>query len=198
MTLPLQRTVHGNALRSEARPATRLRVADGLAYAGGQRFILYGLADAEQHLFVAAGPDGAARAVLWVQFEHFLEGNTHTYNYPAAETVMRGGLTFVVDGGVHDWEAGAAQRPDSDSARAAAFLRERGFVLKPDSMYARLVCVPDEARRHELMLIYAEDLPDGLRVGEVEPGRQGEARWPGLWAGLRARALASFAVDGGA
>ncbi len=175
----------------------RLRAAEELAYAGGQRFILYGLADAEQHLFVAAGPDGAARAVLWVQFEHFLEGNTHTYNYPAAETVTRGGLTFAVDGGVHDWEADAAQRPDSDSARAAAFLRERGFVLKPGSMYARLVCVPDEVRRHELMVIYSEDLPGGWRVTDLEPGGSQAAAWPGLYATLQARALASFTVDGG-
>jgi len=195
MTLPLLRTVDGNELRSEAWPTMRLRAAEAFKYAGGQRFILHGVADAEQHLFVAAGPNHAARAVLWAQFEHFLEGNTHTYNYPAAETVARGGLSFQVDEGVHDWAADAIQRPDSDSARAAALLRERGIGLKPDSMYTRLVCVLGEGRRHELMLIYAEGLPDGLRVADLEPAGGQAAMWPGLAARLRERALASFDCD---
>jgi hypothetical protein len=195
MTLPLVRAVEDNTLRSQAWPPARLRVADMLAYVGGQRFILYGVADAEQHLFVAAGPGGAVRALLWAQFEHFLEGNTHTYNYPAAETAARGGLTFVVDGGVHDWLADADQRPDSDSARVVAFLRESGFTLQPDSMYVRLVSVLGTERRRELMLIYAENLPDGLRVADLQPEGSHAALWPELYAALRERALASFDVD---
>jgi hypothetical protein len=198
MTLPLQRTVQDNQLRSEAWPAVRLRVADTFAYAGGQRFILSGAADAEQHLFVAAGPGNAARAVLWAQFEQFLEGSPNTYTYAAKETVMRGGLAFLVDGGVHDWDTDAVQRPDSDSARAGAFLRQRGYGLRTDSLYVRLVCVPDETRRHELMLIYAEDLPGGLRVADLEPGGPQAAAWPGLEAELRERALKSLSVIGGA
>jgi hypothetical protein len=189
-----QRSLKQNDLHSAAWPAVRLRVAEGLAYLGAQRFILYGVADAEQHLFGEVDANRSTRRLLWVQFEHFLENNTHTYDYPAPETVERGTLTFVVDGGVHDWRADALQRPDSDSARVVAFLREQGCDLQPDSMYVRLVCVPDVERRHEMMVIYAEPVPAGLRVADLEPGGSQAAQWPDFYAALRERALASFVL----
>src|SRR6476620_7661115 len=64
-----QREARGRTLRSSFDPAVCLQFSDQYSYAGGQRFILYGVADAEQHFFVDAGPDRVLRSFYWIQFE---------------------------------------------------------------------------------------------------------------------------------
>src|SRR5262245_15006235 len=60
-TLQPSRTVVGNMLTSPADPPMKIQVAPGFKYAGGQRFILKGVADAEQHFFVDAGGGKAVK-----------------------------------------------------------------------------------------------------------------------------------------
>jgi len=81
-----ERTVSGQVLSSGHAPMARLALASSFKYAGGQRFILYGVADAEQHFFVDADEAGSIRSFYWVQFEHFLPGKGEAYNYPAAQS----------------------------------------------------------------------------------------------------------------
>lgn len=42
---------------------------------------LHGNAEAEQYLFVKAGPHRIVSEFYWVQFEHFLPTNNRTYDY---------------------------------------------------------------------------------------------------------------------
>jgi len=49
-----ERVVTGQVIHSRSLPAADLNFDSHFKYAGGQRFELYGVADAEQHFFVDA------------------------------------------------------------------------------------------------------------------------------------------------
>ena len=111
-------------------------MAPGLVYAGTQTFELYGVATAEQHVFVEL--DGTRiKRLLWVQFEGYHASNTNTYNY-RDETVAHSGRTWHRRINAVQVPATEA-RPDSDGARMRAFLRAKGWRIGPELMTERLV-----------------------------------------------------------
>ena len=79
--MPLAYPVRGNSLRVDLPGFTSISVQRGFRYAGGQRFILKGVADAEQHAFAEAGVDGAIARFYWFQFESLLPSATGAYDY---------------------------------------------------------------------------------------------------------------------
>ena len=72
----LSRSVSGNDLVSSHDPAAVLRFDPAYRYLGGQKFILYGSADAEQHFFVETHDDETLKSVYWVQYEAYLPGKS--------------------------------------------------------------------------------------------------------------------------
>src|ERR1043166_7916989 len=77
---PVSRTVSGQVLTSKATPAVQLEFDKAFKYAGSQSFVLYDVANAEQHFFVDADKDGHIKRLYWVQFEGYFPDNTHTYD----------------------------------------------------------------------------------------------------------------------
>ena len=71
------RTVADNSITSSS-PALKLSVAPKFHYAGARRFILYGVAEAEIHLFVEADANKNVQRMYWVQFEGYLPSNAHS------------------------------------------------------------------------------------------------------------------------
>ncbi len=156
--LPLERSVRGRTLVSDRAPAIILEVVPPFRYAGGHRFVLYGVAEAEQHVFVDADAAGAIRRMYWIQFEHYLPGLGGTYEYESPGRLRIGPLEFVADTRViPDYaESVGSSRPGSDVARVGELLRSRGLSLPRGAVRARLFHLPDATRRTELMIIYAE------------------------------------------
>jgi hypothetical protein len=196
MANSIPRIVRNNLLTSPAAPAVRIQVHPAFTYAGGHEFILYGVARAEQHLFVSAGPDRQVQRLVWVQFEAYLEDNAHIYDYGSSQLIEISGLPFYYDAGWTDRAQNTRARPDSDGARMAAFLQDQGYRLEPLEILERYVTLSPD-RRQELMLIYAENGGDlGLDLEALEAGgAQGEL-WISVQKGLHARGLASFAIFG--
>ncbi|MEK6300051.1 MAG: hypothetical protein AABO41_04965 [Acidobacteriota bacterium] len=184
------RTVSGQILRSSETPKVELKFDKQFKYAGSQDFILYDVARAEQHFFVDADKQGRINRMYWVQFEGYLPGNTNTYRYKANKTVHLGGLEFIADAYARNVKANPG-RPDSDGARARAFLEGKGYRMPSDEVLSqRLVHLVDEAKRNELMIIYLEDLAGtGLTASDVSPGGRAADRWEAMSAGLLERAV---------
>ena len=163
------RKVAGQVLTSTEMPSVRIELADGFRYVGGQDFILYDVARAEQHFFVDAGADGRIKRFYWVQFEGYLPTNTHSYDYDSPTKVDIGGLEFVADAFPAN-AASQAGRPDSDGARARAFLAGKKLEMASDDiMLQRLVHLVDKEKRNELMIIYVEAL-GGAAPAEATKG----------------------------
>ena len=190
------RTVKGQVLTSTEMPAVRLEFDKAFKYAGGHDFILYNVARAEQHFFVDADKQGRIKRLYWVQFEGYLPDNTHTYQYKVNKSVNIGGFDFIADAYARNIKVNPG-RADSDGSRARAFLESKGFRWGSDEILSqRLVHLIDEAKRNELMIIYAEDLTAlGLTAADLATGGSAAARWGEVSNGLLNRALKGMKVS---
>lgn len=108
----LAHPVRGNSLPVDLPEFTSISVQRGFRYAGGQRFILKGVADTEQHAFADADLNGAISRFYWFQFESLLPAATEAYDYSKDTLVEFAGL---------DWRAQvrrytAPPEPDGDQA----------------------------------------------------------------------------------
>lgn len=175
--LPLQAKVTGNSVASDRPPAVRLEFDKGFKYAGGQRFTLYEVADAEQHFFFDADEKGNIRRGYWIQFEGYLPSNDHTYNYKSPKTAVIGGKTFILDAGPRKPNTGTP-RPGSDGARTSELIAKKGLHLPDNAALVRLVLLSAD-KRNELMVIYVEDLaPHGVTADDLAPAGKSADRWP--------------------
>jgi len=192
---PISRTVSGQVLKSKDTPAVRLEFDKAFKYAGGHSFVLYEVANAEQHFFVDADKEGRIKRFYWIQFEGYLPANTNTYKYTPTKVVNIGGFDFIADAYPRSLK-GNLGRPDSDGNRARAFLVGKGFKMAGTEILSqRLVHLVDEAKRNELMIIYIEDLSDiGLSAADLSEGGSARARWPEISQGLLDRAQKNMKV----
>ena len=192
---PVTRTVSGQVLTSKDMPAVRLEFDKAFKYVGAQSFVLYNVANAEQHFFVDADKDGGIKRLYWVQFEGYLPTNTNSYNYKSPKIVKHGGFDFFADSYARSLK-GDLGRPDSDGNRARAFLSAKGLRMAgTEYMSQRLVHLVDEAKRNELMVIYIEDLSGtGLTAADLAEGGSARARWNEMAEGLLDRALKNMKI----
>jgi hypothetical protein len=160
------RAVHGNTIVSLELPKADLTFGSAFRYMGGQQVNLYGVADAEQHLFVKPRKESVViDAFYWVQFEHRLPSDTNTYNYSSDHTTDIGGLNFVYD--VKSWPDYATMQlddPKSDSAAITRLLEESKLKFPSRTARIRMFHLPTPDRRTELMIIYGEALPEDSSV----------------------------------
>jgi len=172
--LKLQRTVVGRTLRSPSTPAISATFDRSFTYAGGERFILYNVADAEIHLFVDADEHRNVVRMFWVQFEGYLPNIPHTYNYRTKETAQFGPLTFMVD--VRPF--GTPDNPESDGGHVKRLLESKGYIWPENAVRARFINLPNPDRRRELMIIYVEDGKYAQVPADDLANWESNQRWP--------------------
>lgn len=188
-----ERVAKGNTITSARDPAVRIELPQSVQYVGNSRWDLKDVADAELHVFVEADEQKLVRRLYWIQFEAYLPSNTHTYKYKFEEKLTHAGLEFDVR--ARFGPTNEPPKPGSDLEHVMALLAKGGFRAPAEMMNVRLVYLPDEDRRKELMLIYAEDLaPTGSTFAELSVPA-GEARWLELKPGLIKRALENIKIE---
>lgn len=177
----LSRSVTGNTLFSQDDPPVRMTFDEGFEYIGGQKFILYGTADVEQHFFVEEHPDGTLKSFFWIQFEAFLPDNDYTYDYSGSPLRLQiGAFDFYTDtaAGTSNWLMPHGW-PGTDGYLARKFASDKGYAMPDEYAYARLVHIPDDMSRKELLIIFMEDLaPTGWTGESLREGGEHEGRWP--------------------
>ena len=168
-TSPVERQVRGQTIISDSLPAADLTFADDFHYLGSQVVNLYGVADAEQHVFVA-GPPGKVERIYWIQFEHYLPTNSHTYFYSPERTVDIGGLQFIYDvQSIRDYSA-VELDPRSDAAAVVGLLAKHNLPRPTRVARVRMLHLPSADRRSELMIIYGEGLPPDSKIPAAPEG----------------------------
>ena len=182
MEVTPSRTIDGNRLVSTALPAITIRVDPSLAYVDRLQFILYEVAQVDLFLFVQAEGARVVRA-LTVQFESYLPHVDATYAYPAMATVVLGAHTYASDVTAIDLPTVLDRHPGSEAGHVADALRQRGLGLAETVAAVRFARVVDAAARHELLIMYVEEI--GRRDGADQAPVDDDAR---------RRALASFTV----
>jgi hypothetical protein len=152
-TLPLQHAVRGNVVPVNQGRIGGIEIDRLFRYVGGHRFILLGVADAEQHAFAVADSAGNIQRFYWIQLEQYLpSAATAAYDYSQDSLVMRNGL---------EWRAQArryneAPNPGSDREALYALFSKAGLRAPLAAARVRLVHLTSDDRRSELMIIYAE------------------------------------------
>lgn len=190
----LERQVQGQVLRSNSDPAVQITFAPQFKYAGGQRFLLYGVAEAEQHFYAQSNGKGQIERFYWLQFEHYLPDNTHQYNYPSKRTVALGDLSFIYDTAVFADYAGAKGNPESDGAKARAMLKKAGLVFPAAMARIRMVHLTDASKRKELMIIYGEALQEKAPPNSEE-GLEADGPLPELSSRIRQHAMEGMKIE---
>ena len=144
--------VRGNTLRVDLPGISSIQVQRDFRYAGGHRFILRGVADAEQHAFAAVDATGAIERFYWFQFESLLPSAKGGYDYSKDTPLTIAGLPW--HGQVRRYIA----PPEADGDQAALYKLFAAKVWRQPlpALRARLVYLPKPDRRDELMIIYAE------------------------------------------
>ena len=176
------RVVRGQVLTSSKLPRIRVRFDKRFKYVGSQTFVLYERARAEQRFFVDADAVRRVRAMYMSQFEGYLPGVDASYSYDVKETVKLGGVDYIVNvENVPDLKAALAQQPESDSARAVAFLEGKGYHVPESVRFQRFVRLVDESKRSEFIMLYVED------AGASQPDEKAMREF-------RARATKGFAI----
>jgi hypothetical protein len=178
----LARSAVGNDLVSEKDPAAILRFDPTYRHIGGQKFVLYGVADTEQHFFVETTADDKLRSVYWVQYEAYLPGKRYTYDYDDSPLrVTLGDYEFFADTAVVDFDPNRKRAQGTDGAMARQFLAGKGYRFPDDFAYARLVYLTDESRKKELMIIFIDDLStQGLDAADLKEDGANATRWPAV------------------
>ncbi len=176
----LARTVSGNDLVSDHDPAAILRFDPAYHYIGGQKFILYGVADTEQHFFVETSADDKLQSVYWVQYEAYLPNKRYTYDYDDSPLRLAlGSYEFFTDTEAFSFDPNKKRRRGTDGAMARQFLASKGYSYPSEVLYARLVYLTDEARNKELMIIFMDDLARyGAIAAELQEDGGNAERWP--------------------
>ena len=187
-------------VRSSTLPAIAVRVDPALPYLGRVEFEVNGRARAEQFYFGEITGGKLARTVI-VHFEHFLESNDLTFNYPAFRMIAVGKHDYLHQ----SWPIAGLGL--FENASVAELLKARGVQIDPDWLVNRYARVVDAARKHELLLFYLEPGTSAtvpFKMLEAEAHPSGVPQKPGAWAtiaaGLADRAMRAFTVieeDGG-
>lgn len=152
------RDLDGRTLVSDRMPAVEIDVGADFAYVGRLQFILYGAAQVESFVYIAEDERRDGR-LLVIQFEGFLDDNTHTYDYSFAETIALGNRPFHTDQAVVDLVP--APLSDSDIGRVLRLVEAQGYPVPARAIVQRFVYLPDRAKRNELLILYAEPFGDG-------------------------------------
>ena len=175
----LLRSVSENTLFSSRDPSISMQFHSSFRYIGGQKFVLYGVADTEQHFFVETTADNKLKSFFWIQFEEYLPDNSYQYDYEDSPARLQlGDYRFYLDtAAVHSNPN--KRRSGSDGSLARQFVFSKGYTLPEDFAYARLVYLTDPSRRKELMIIYIENLELlGLTASDLNEGGSEAQRWP--------------------
>ena len=196
--MPLAKASAGQVAHKAERLSVRL--PKQAIYLGSERFTLYGVADAEVHVFAEVDTRKRMRRLYWVQFESYLPSRTDArYDYGESDRRMSlsGVTTWVRSNPVPTTGPG---RPGSDREHVMAILNRAGVAIPPEVMNVRMVQLLDDPKgtgygRRELMVIYSEDLAlSGKNLAELRTDGKLNASWAPIEEALIGRALKAVRI----
>ncbi len=184
-----ERKVEGSVITSRD-PAMRITLPKEAHYVGADRWTLYDVADCEVHVFVEADAAKKVQRVYWVQFEAYIPSKPDArYNYDRDAITQINGLA------VHHRERFGAgdekPRAGSDLEHVRDIILDAGYELPKEIINARLVHLPDDTKRKEVMVIYMEDMATiGNTSADFIAGGQISKAWTPVGEKLLERAKA--------
>lgn len=194
-TLTPLRAISGNTVVSHSDPVGTIEVVPAATYVGAVRFVMFGSADCEIHLFVDADQDKRIRRLFWVQFEAYLPSHPELqYSmHPAYSAVGMSGLPFYQR--ARFGLSSDVPQPGSDAEKAYGLLREHGYTLPAQTVNVTYKHFLGTDMRKEIMLIVLDDMATtGTTFAELVQGGKLQPGWAPVAEQLLARAAGVFTV----
>lgn len=190
--MSVKRTVENNVLHSNALPVMTLHVSSDFDYLGSLSFILKDIALVERHIFVEAESNKAARMFI-VQFEEFLPENNYTYNWQIRTPMKLCGAEWQQNPYFFNNAENIRTDPGAESDHTTRFLKANGLAVEDELMMSRFARVIDDARRHEIILFYIENISStGHTLEEISLGGDIRLEFQQIADKLVARSLQHF------
>ncbi len=193
-TLLPERKVESNIVVSTRDPNGRIELPPRVRYVGGDRWVLYGVADCEVHVFVEAA-EKMVKSFYWIQFEGYIpEKPNHRYDYQKDPKMVINGLEFYIK--TRFGPTSEKPKAGSDLEHVLNMITAGGYKLPPDMMNIRLVYLPDTSHRKELMVVYAEDMAStGYSGKKLMTGEKVRPEWEMIEKSLVERARNQIRFD---
>lgn len=198
------RTVDGNVVISRHAPSLAIRVDDSIHYAGRHPIRIRDAAAGERLVFVDHA-QGKVNRMLILQFEGFLPGVEHSYQYDLSRSPIVAGYPFRSNPYAFNLDQSRANAPGAEPAATARFLERKGITPPKVWIMWRSLTVEPPERRDELIIFYVEDAGDhGVELSDIYDPETDRSTpfWRDFSVGLEQRANAAFelaklAVDKG-
>ena len=189
------RYVKGQTLVSDEFPQISVSVNKSFQYLGKFDFTLRNIAGGTRFVFVDADKQKNVKRLFIAQFEGFLPGIKHTYNYNFDKAPFIGKHKFRQNTFAYSNSASEREDPGNEGSLTAKFLREKGYKFEDEFMMSRFVTVPDAERRHELILFYIENVSTtGKTIVDFYSGDDETQIWRDISVGLTARSRKAFTI----
>ena len=189
-----EREVQGTTVTSRD-PPIRVTVPKDARYIGADRWPLRGVADCEIHVFVDADADKLIQRLYWIQFEAFLPSQPGArYDYDRDGRTEMNGL--VVRHRERFGETAGTPPAGSDLEHVQTLVAKAGYTWPREAVNTRLVHLPDDTKRREVMVIYIEDMaPTGKTSADFLSEGKISAAWTPVAAGVLQRAKARITFE---
>ncbi len=192
-----QRTVQNNVITSTANPVIKIKVADELKYLGSFPFTLgSGVAAGERHVWVKADKNQRVTKLFILQFEGYVPGSPHRYNYQPRNVTLLGAHDYNANGFLYDDTQYHKEHPGNEAEMTRKFLEARGYMLDAEQLLYRFYRSLPEDHRNEFLIFYIEPLKElGITMKDTTEDQDTDREKQIVAAG-RERALQAFKVLG--
>lgn len=189
-----RRFVNGNVLISSELPDIQVRVSEAFHYLGTFDFTIPEIAAGERYIFAETHGHKINRLFI-AQFEAILPQSTITYNYRFDDALTLGTHKFRQNTYAYSNGAARQENPQGEAALTADFLSKRNYHLQDELMMSRFVTVPDQERKHELILFYIENVSEsGRQLEDFYMDDQETELWKEISWSLTRRSFENFEV----
>lgn len=189
-----QRYGKDNSLFSATLPEIRIDLDNQFMYLGKIDFTIDTIAAGERYIFIDTSGNKVTRMFV-AQFEGFLPSNSEIYRYSFKDPLIMGKHKFKQFTFAFSNREAKEYKPDGEAALTYQFIQSKGYDVEDQLMVSRFVTVPDEEKRHELILFYIENVSaTGKTIEDFYNEDKETEIWKALSKGLTERSLESFKV----
>lgn len=189
------RRVINNTIISDKLPKIMIAVSDEFEYIGRFPFTIRDVAGGERMIFVDAAENGRVRRLFIAQFEGFFSHVDDFYKYSFARAKIFRGHKFRHNTWAYSNKRSRADNPQNEGVLTEDFLNEKGYTLEDELMMSRFLTVPEEDKKHELILYYLENVSQtNHSIADFYKDNNTTPVWDKISRELTKRSLKSFQV----
>ena len=197
ITQNANRRVVNNTIISDKLPKIKVAVSDEFEYVGRFPFTIRDVAGGERFVFVDAAENGKVERLFIAQFEGFFGHIDNSYKYSFANAEIMGGHKFRHNTWAYSNKNSRAKNPKGEGVLTEDFLKEKGYTLEDELMMSRFLTVPEEDKKHELILFYLENVSKTKHtISDFYKDDKATEIWREISKGLTKRSRKSFEIFG--